>query len=72
MLLTVDAAAALLQCNPETLRRHIRSGEVKAHKVAGSFKVESDDLALPPRVLKSLISEWRASLDRVAARELAK
>lgn len=72
MLLSIDAASVLLQCNPETLRRRIRIGEVKVHKVAGVQKVDSKDLALPPRIVKELEQEWRDALERAATVELTR
>jgi excisionase family DNA binding protein len=71
MLLSIQAAAALLQCNEETLRRAIRTGKVKAHKPAGVQRVDSDDLGLPPKLVKPLVREWREALDRAAMRELS-
>lgn len=72
MLLSVPAAAALLQCNEETLRRHIRSGAVKMIRTAGGQKVDPADLGLPPAACREAMKEWRAALDRAAAAELAR
>lgn len=72
MLLSVPAAAALLQCNEETLRRHIRTGAVKVTKTAGGQKVDPSELGLPPAACREAVKEWRAALDRAATAELAR
>jgi excisionase family DNA binding protein len=43
-LLSINTAAAQLDCHPETLRRIIRRGELTALKVGKSWRVREPDL----------------------------
>ncbi len=43
-LLSVSAAARVLGCSPQTVRRRIRAGELTAVREHGRLKVRGDDL----------------------------
>jgi excisionase family DNA binding protein len=61
LVLTVPSAASKLGRNPETIRRWIRSGRLRARKVGTQHVIEETDLAAaaePPRSLP-LPREWR-------------
>jgi excisionase family DNA binding protein len=72
MLLSVPAAAAVLQCHEETLRRWIRAKKIKTHVLPGGQVLEVESLNLPPEVIAKLEAAWGAAMERVAARELRK
>ncbi len=44
-VLTVPQTAARLKCNPETVRRWIRSGRLRSRKVGSQHLIEERDLA---------------------------
>ncbi len=44
-VLTVPQAAARLKCNPETVRRWIRSGRLRSRKAGTQHLIEERDLA---------------------------
>jgi excisionase family DNA binding protein len=44
-MLTVPEAARRVQRNPETVRRWIREGRLRAHKVGTQHVIEEEDLA---------------------------
>ena len=44
-MLSPERAAALLDMNPETIRRYIREGRLKATKIGNRWKISESDLA---------------------------
>ena len=44
-MLTIQQAGDLLALHPETVRRLIKSGKLRAVKVAGQWRIHSEDLA---------------------------
>jgi excisionase family DNA binding protein len=61
LVLTVPEAARLIGRNPETIRRWIRSGKLRARKVGTQHVVEETDLAAAAEPSRSLPlpKEWR-------------
>jgi excisionase family DNA binding protein len=43
-LLTLQEAAGRLKCNPETLRRAILRGELKAGRLGKEYRIDEKDL----------------------------
>ena len=68
--LTVKDVARMLKVSPTTVRRHIKSGKLKAVKVGGAVRVPEEtlnDLREAPAEDRDRIRErWRAALDRSA------
>jgi excisionase family DNA binding protein len=59
-MVTVPEAARRAGCNPETVRRWIRSGRLRSRRVGTQHLIdESDLLALVPASAPSLPSAWR-------------
>jgi excisionase family DNA binding protein len=59
-MLTVPEAARRAGCNPETIRRWIRSGRLRSRRVGTQHLIdESDLLALVPAPALPLPSAWR-------------
>lgn len=44
MVYSVKEAANILKCDPETVRRKIRTGNLKAIKFGTQFKVKEEDI----------------------------
>ena len=59
-MLTVQEAARRVARDPETIRRWIRSGKLRARKLGNQHAIEEADLAaiMPARSL-SVPQEWR-------------
>ncbi|HQL55290.1 MAG TPA: helix-turn-helix domain-containing protein [Phycisphaerae bacterium] len=71
MMLSIPAAAALLQMHEETLRRHIRTGKVPVVRLkVGGQRIELKDLGVPKSAVAELEAQWRRTLEAVAASEL--
>lgn len=63
-MLTVPEAARRVGRNPETVRRWIREGRLRARKVGTQHVIEEDDLraACPPtQETSELPPEWRVT-----------
>ena len=62
-MLTVPEAARRVGRNPETIRRWIRSGRLRAHKVGTQHVIEDDDLeaAASKSMMVGLPSAWRTT-----------
>lgn len=59
-MVTVPEAARRVRCNPETVRRWIRSGRLRSRRVGTQHLIdESDLLALVPVSGRSLPAAWR-------------
>jgi excisionase family DNA binding protein len=59
-MLTVPEAAQRARCNPETVRRWIRSGRLRSQRVGTQHLIdESDLLALVPVSTASVPAAWR-------------
>jgi excisionase family DNA binding protein len=59
-MLTVPEAARRARCNPETVRRWIRSGCLRSRRVGTQHLIdESDLLAFAPLPARSLPAAWR-------------
>lgn len=59
-MLTVPEAARRASCNPETVRRWIRSGRLRSRRVGTQHLIDpSDLLALLPASAASLPPAWR-------------
>lgn len=59
-MLTVPQAARRARCNPETVRRWIRSGRLRSTKVGTQHLIdESELLALVPGPARPLPPAWR-------------
>ena len=43
---TIPEAAKLLRRHPETVRRHIREGKLRAYRSGGKFLIRREDLTL--------------------------
>jgi excisionase family DNA binding protein len=62
-MLTVPEAARRLGCNPETVRRWIRSGRLRSRRVGTQHLIDQSDLrALAPGSGRSLPSAWRKTV----------
>jgi excisionase family DNA binding protein len=59
-MLTVPEVAKRLGKNPETIRRWIREGKLRAHKVGTQHVVEEDDLraVAEPSTMLPLPAAW--------------
>jgi excisionase family DNA binding protein len=68
-MLTVPEAAKRVGRNPETVRRWIRSGRLRAQKVGTQHVIEEQDLVAAARATGSaeLPARWRASASGAAA-----
>jgi excisionase family DNA binding protein len=65
MALTVPEAALRVGRNPETIRRWIREGKLRAHKVGTQHVIEERDLdvvAAPDAESPPLPPTWRTTL----------
>jgi excisionase family DNA binding protein len=58
-MLTVPEAARRTGRDPETIRRWIRSGKLRAHKVGTQHVIEDEDLAELLEPARPLPAEWR-------------
>jgi excisionase family DNA binding protein len=59
-MLTVPEAARRAGCNPETVRRWIRSGRLRSRRVGTQHLIEESELqAVVPVSTPSLPSGWR-------------
>ncbi|OGK97677.1 MAG: hypothetical protein A3D33_12830 [Candidatus Rokubacteria bacterium RIFCSPHIGHO2_02_FULL_73_26] len=62
-MLTVPDAARRVGCNPETVRRWIRSGRLRSRRVGTQHLIDpSDLLALVPVSGPALPSGWRKTV----------
>jgi excisionase family DNA binding protein len=58
-MLTVPEAATRVGRNPETIRRWIRQGKLRAHKVGTQHVIEEQDLeAVEPAEMLPVPKEW--------------
>jgi excisionase family DNA binding protein len=68
-LLTVKEVAARLKLNPQTVRRWIRSGRLRAIQIAPRrYRIREDDLAAVPEVSPERIARHARTLERLLAR----
>jgi excisionase family DNA binding protein len=59
-MLTVPEAARRTRCDPETIRRWIRSGRLRSRRVGTQHVIDEADLqALMPAANRSLPAAWR-------------
>jgi excisionase family DNA binding protein len=59
-MLTVPEAARRVRCNPETVRRWIRSGRLRSRRAGTQHLIEESDLlALTPPTEIRLPAAWR-------------
>ena len=56
--LTVESAAALLDCHPDTVRRLIANGDLKAYRVGRLIRIKPADL---DRALRPVTSFTRST-----------
>lgn len=72
-MLTVPQAAERLGRNPETIRRWIRAGRLRASKVGTQHVIDERDIAMlvEERAGKSLPERWRKSPSGNAAPDWA-
>jgi excisionase family DNA binding protein len=62
-MLTVPEAARRARCNPETVRRWIRSGRLRSRRVGTQHLIEEADLAaVVPAPARALPARWRKTL----------
>ena len=62
-MLTVREAAHRARCDPETVRRWIRAGHLRAQRVGTQHVIdESDLLAFLPAAARSLPAAWRKTV----------
>jgi hypothetical protein len=71
MLLSVPAAAAMLQCHEETVRRAIRRGAVKAIKTKAGHRVDSETLGIPKEHLHAAEALYMELMTAAAERQVA-
>lgn len=62
-MLTVPEAARRARCNPETIRRWIRSGRLRSQRIGTQHVIDESDLrALMPPPARALPPSWRKTV----------
>lgn len=65
---TVREAAELRRSHPETIRRHIREGKLRAYRSGGKFLLRRDDLTLDEAYAGPMPTSSAQELDEHIAR----
>lgn len=63
-MLTVPEAARRVRRDPETVRRWIRTGKLRARKIGTQHFIEEDDLVIPTAAARMLPAPRSWGLDR--------